>query len=52
MHKTLKAAVLVTVAVAVLGGCARFPLGPIIDRRTDPGAPHPGDPARGPQPAR
>ena len=50
MRRFLKAAILTAAAVAVLGGCARFPLGPIIDRRTDPGAPHPGDPARGPQP--
>ncbi len=49
MRKTYKAAVLAVAVLAGLGGCARFPLGPIIDRRTDPGAPHPGDPARGPQ---
>lgn len=52
MLKTLKAGLLAGAVLAGLGACARFPLGPIVDHRTDPGAPHPGDPARGPSPAR
>lgn len=50
MTKTLSRIVLAAAAVAVLGGCARFPLGPMIDQRTDPGAPKPGDTPRGPNP--
>lgn len=49
MDRISRIAVLAALAVA-LAGCARFPLGPMIDHRTDPGARRMGDAPMGPRP--
>lgn len=47
MTKRLKMALFAAAVAATVAGCARVPLGPMIDRRTDPGERHPGDPPIG-----